>query len=234
TTRQRNAIAKIEKNIHREFRQMPIPTGEDICRRQMLHWAARLQNEPEAAQIDAWMGPVLDMLADVSKEDLLRRLMQLECGRFADYYREADDLNLLFKKTKDRSKSAKTPKDADYPALKKGKRRGDESNPNFVRLKIDRGRNDKFEPRRLLGLINDVTGDRSIVVGEIDIAPKFSFFSVPKHQVAKIYEAFAVSPKAKGIRLGDVKGERRTKNNDEIAPKRVSHRYESRGATRKK
>ena len=103
-----------------------------------------------------------------------------------------------------------------------------------MRLKIDKGRLDKFEPKRLLGLINDITGDRTIAVGNIDIAPRFTFFSVRKKDVGKLYNAFATHERARGIRLGDVKGDRKGDKNGETAPKRVSHRYESRGANRKK
>ena len=184
-------------------------------------------------EIEAWMGPVFKQLEEVSKEDLLRRIMQLECGHFIDYYREADDLNLQFKKKEKKDKPRqKSHEDEFAQTFKKGKHRGDAQHSDFVRLKIDRGRNDRFEPRRLLGLINDVTGDRSIIVGDINIAPKFSFFSVPKHQVARIYDAFATSKKAKGIRLGDVKGDRASTNNEKTR-RATSHEYKRKGKRNK-
>jgi hypothetical protein len=76
-----------------------------------------------------------------------------------------------------------------------------------LRLKINRGKNDKMDPRKLLGLLNDVVNDRSVVIGDIDISAKFSFFDVPKDRVEQVVNAFAVSKRARGIQIAMVKGE---------------------------
>ena len=77
-----------------------------------------------------------------------------------------------------------------------------------VRLKINRGRHDGMEPRKLLGLINDVVKDRGLPVDNIDISPKFSFFDIKKSQVGKVIRCFESSPRARGIVISEVKGRR--------------------------
>ena len=219
--RERRAIAAIEKKIHREFTQIPIPTGLEICQRQMLHWAERIRSTEAKPLMDPYMQPVNDLLQDLTKEEIVRRFMTIEAGRFVDSYHDAADLN------ERKEKKERQPQ----PEGKRGRVRefADE-----VRLKINRGRNDHFEPKRLLGLINDVTGDRTIAVGNIDVAPRFTFFSVRKKDVSRIYDAFSTHERTRGIHLGDVKGDRKARRDDDAPRPDVPHRYESRGAKRKK
>ena len=63
-----------------------------------------------------------------------------------------------------------------------------------------------MDPRRLLGLINDVVGDRSLSIGDIDISSKFTFFDVPKSAVEQVMVAFQTSKRARGVQIGLVKG----------------------------
>ena len=75
-------------------------------------------------------------------------------------------------------------------------------------MKIDQGKNDGYEPKTLLKLINEVTDSKDINVGDIEVTPKFTFFDVDKDQIAKLITAFANSNKAKGVSLNEVKGDR--------------------------
>src|SRR5690606_15086559 len=76
---------------------------------------------------------------------------------------------------------------------KKG-RRGDK-----MRLKINLGNREGINPSRLLGIINDIVGDKTITVGDIEVTNKFTFFDVFTDQVDKIINAFADQ---KDIELG--------------------------------
>ena len=45
-------------------------------------------------------------------------------------------------------------------------------------------------PRSVLGVINDVTQDKSIIIGDIEITNKFTFFDVYADQADKVKQAF--------------------------------------------
>ena len=45
-------------------------------------------------------------------------------------------------------------------------------------------------PRSVLGVINDVTQDKSIIIGDIEITNKFTFFDVYADQADKVRQAF--------------------------------------------
>jgi hypothetical protein len=46
-----------------------------------------------------------------------------------------------------------------------------------------------------------------MVIGDIDISAKFSFFDVPKDRVEQVFVAFETSKRARGIQIALVKGE---------------------------
>jgi ATP-dependent RNA helicase DeaD len=53
------------------------------------------------------------------------------------------------------------------------------------------GEREGIDPKRLLGIINDVTGDKSINVGSIEVTNKFTFFDIFADQVDQVVAAFA-------------------------------------------
>ena len=62
-----------------------------------------------------------------------------------------------------------------------------------------------MDPRRFLGMINELLNDRSIEIGNIDITSKFTFFDFPKAHAQKLLKAFTTHPRARGIALNPVK-----------------------------
>ena len=59
-----------------------------------------------------------------------------------------------------------------------------------VRLKILYGFKQNATPRSVLGVINEVTQDKSIMIGDIEITNKFTFFDVFEDQADLVLEAF--------------------------------------------
>ena len=47
-----------------------------------------------------------------------------------------------------------------------------------------------MNPKRILGIINDVTEDKSINIGDIEITNKFTFFDVFEDQKDKVLNSF--------------------------------------------
>ncbi len=61
-----------------------------------------------------------------------------------------------------------------------------------MRLKINVGLRDGMNPKRFLALINETTRDRTIMIGDIEIAKNFTFFDVFKDQQEKVVRAFSI------------------------------------------
>jgi ATP-dependent RNA helicase DeaD len=87
-------IRQIEKIIKRQFTQAQIPTGEDVCEQQLLSLVKKLNKvEVNEKSIAQYLEAVYAEVQDLSREDIVKRFVSLEFNRFAEYYRNAPDLN---------------------------------------------------------------------------------------------------------------------------------------------
>jgi len=159
--KEKSKIAPIERKIKQKFEQAMIPTGEEVCQKQILHLIDRVKTiEVNESEIEGFLPQIYDTLAGLDREELIQRFVSLEFNAFLSYYENAQDLNNL---SKDSGKSGKG------------------SSENMTRFFINLGRKDKLNPARLIGLINDQNITEALDIGAIDILDTFSFFEVDKN-----------------------------------------------------
>jgi len=174
-------IKDIERMLHKSFEQQQIPNGLEVCKKQLFYMIDRMENvEVSEEQIETYMPQIMTQLEYLTKEELLKRFVSLEFNRFLSYYKNAEDLNLP---------------DRGFERGERGDRndRGERgSKPGGrIRLKMNVGEREGIDPKRLLGIINDVTGDKSINIGSIEVTNKFTFFDVFADQLDQVVTAFA-------------------------------------------
>ena len=174
-TREGRRLREIERIIKKEFKHMPVPTGMEVCKRQLFHMIDKMERvEVNNEEIDIFMPQIAAKLAYLSKEEVISRFVSLEFNRFAEYYKDAEDINV------------------DVKDGKKGKDKGDGKSKRGqkVRFKMLYGTKQNATPRSVLGVINDVTQDKSIIIGDIEITNKFTFFDVYADQADRVRQAF--------------------------------------------
>ena len=174
-TREGRRLREIERIIKKEFKHMPVPNGMDVCKRQLFHLIDKMERvEVSNEEIDVFMPQISAKLAYLSKEEIISRFVSLEFNRFAEYYKDAEDINVDVKE-------GKKGKDKGEGKSKRGQK---------VRFKMLYGTKQNATPRSVLGVINDVTQDKSIIIGDIEITNKFTFFDVYADQADKVRQAF--------------------------------------------
>jgi ATP-dependent RNA helicase DeaD len=165
--------------LKKTFEQQPIPNGLEVCKKQLFHLIDRMQQvEINEEQIAPYINQIMSQLEYLGKAELLKRFVSLEFNRFLEYYKNAEDLNIPEKVKEERG--------GERSGGKQGKKSGEK-----VRLKLNIGDNEGANPRRILGIINDVTNDKSISIGSIEITNKFTFFDVYADQVKQLLNAFS-------------------------------------------
>ncbi|MFM2291574.1 MAG: hypothetical protein RIS29_1387 [Bacteroidota bacterium] len=195
-------IKDIEHMLKKKFEQQQIPNGLEVCKKQLFFMIDRMQNvEVSEEQIEPYIPQIMKQLEELSKEEILKRFVSLEFNRFLEYYKDAEDLN--YHDTRDRGPKGE------------GRERGAKSGGNRVRLKMNIGEREGIDPRRFLGIINDVTNDKSISIGSIEVTNKFTFFDVFADQVEKVVTAFAgetdyIVTEAKGSKANEGGGSRKS------------------------
>jgi ATP-dependent RNA helicase DeaD len=172
--REKQNLQIIEKNIRKKFQLLLIPTGNEICGRQLFHWVKRIKNvETEHLEIERFLPEIKEKLSDLDREELLRRIVSLEFDRFLDDYRFGEDLI--------------------SPVQEKGnfnsERKDRRHNVNYARLFINLGKSDGFYPEQLIDLINRNTPGRKVPIGKIDIMKTFSFFEVDQNHSEELIVA---------------------------------------------
>ncbi len=213
--RETRRISNLEKMLKREFKRVQIPSGLEVCKKQLFHQINKLQHtitplNPETADqseleiaLQGLMNEAVKQLDYLSKEELIHRLVAQEFGRFLEYYKEAKDLNVPLKEERQKTKD-KGQKTEDKGRKKSGR---------TIRLKINVGVRDGMTIKRFLALVNETTRDRTIMLGDIEVAKNFTFFDVYQDQREKLTKAFTIY---EDLRIEEAKGSKR--RNEDYTP----------------
>jgi ATP-dependent RNA helicase DeaD len=172
---ERRKLGPIERIIGKKFVQMQVPDGKEILKTQLLKLIDKVKNtEVNESQLDEYLPAIQEKLADLDRDELIKKFVSIEFSSFLKYYANAGDLNDL-SRNKGRDRDSR------------GKRRDDE---NMSRFFINIGRKDKLNPARLIGLINDQKISKNIEIGQIEILDTFSFFELDKNFEKETLAAF--------------------------------------------
>jgi ATP-dependent RNA helicase DeaD len=91
--REKGKIRRIEQIINKRFTESALPTGKQICEKQLLRVIDELEkvkvNEEEIA---TYLPTIYRKLDWLDKEDLIKRMVSSTFNRFLDYYAQAEDL----------------------------------------------------------------------------------------------------------------------------------------------
>ncbi|MDR0830616.1 MAG: DEAD/DEAH box helicase [Prevotellaceae bacterium] len=196
-------------------------------------------------EIEQFLPQIVEKLSYLSKEELLSRFVSLEFNRFLEYYKNAPDINLPEheqrasrsdrsergersgrerrekgrERARERGERAETRDRGDRPGRRNGSD-GDSYQRNSqrgrrVRFKINVGTRNNVDTRSVLGIINDITNDKSISIGDIEITQRCTFFDVYADQADKVKTSFAGN--GRGFDLTETEKnstERQFRNND--------------------
>ena len=93
-SREAYKIRSIEKMVNAQFHRLDIPSGKDVCRKQFFHFMDKLMlADISNGEYETYLPDLQEKFADVSKDDVLKRVAALEFNHFLKYYQNSDDLN---------------------------------------------------------------------------------------------------------------------------------------------
>jgi len=181
-TRERHTLQMIEKLTKKPFKALPIPSGSEICKKQLFNWVSKLENVATDHQEIVKFLPEIELkLAGLDREELLKRVISLEFDRFLDDYRNGEDLNdPIPEKESTDGRSDRRRSDRNRSERNRSERNGfrEQYNGKYTRLFINLGKSDGFYPEQLINLVNTNTTGRKIPIGKIDLLKTFSFFEI--------------------------------------------------------
>jgi ATP-dependent RNA helicase DeaD len=165
--REKHILQQIERKVKKSFKALKIPTGSEICGKQLFNWVSKLENVvTDHQEIEKFLPEIKEKLAGLDREELLKRVVSLEFDRFLDDYRHGEDLiDPVSEKEASFGRSGRRSSTEQYAG-------------NYTRLFINLGKSDGFFPEQLIELVNSNTRGKKVPIGKIDLLKTFSFFEV--------------------------------------------------------
>lgn len=156
-------VRDIERIVGKQFTKMKIPNGVEVCEKQLFNLVEKIHDvEVDEAEMAQYLPKILEQLADVSKEDLIKRFVTDEFKRFLTYYKNAPDLNV------------------ENRNMDRDRERGsvDKDGKKHSRFFISVGLMDGLDKGSLLRFVCDTTNLEGSNIGRIELKHSFSFFEV--------------------------------------------------------
>jgi ATP-dependent RNA helicase DeaD len=172
-------INAIEKIIKQKFEEKTIPSGIEICEVQLFHLANKIKDVEIDHEIDTYLPSIYDLLSDLSKEDLIKKMVSVEFNRFLDYYRKKRDL----------SKESGSGRDDRSERSASGTGSNNfSSNSGAVRYFINIGSRDEFDWMSLKDFLKETLDLGRDDVFKVDVKEGFSFFNTDAEHTEKVME----------------------------------------------
>ncbi len=143
-------IKEIERIIQSKFTKADVPTGVDVCEKQLFHLVHKLHNvEVKDDEIEKYLPKIYEELKDLDKEELIKRFVSEEFNRFYTYYQNSQDLNS-----------------------------GGDGAPNgkTTRFFVNMGQLDGFNRNSIKDFLTEISSVHPRMIFNIDVKNSFSFF----------------------------------------------------------
>ncbi len=179
--RERQRIRQVEQTIGKEFVHGTLPEPREICGKQLYHVIDQIERvEVDEEEIAPFMAEVNRRLEWLDKEDLIKRVVSREFGRFLQYYANAPEIEEVKAGTKQTGKDAKA---------KGGRKKGDRNaEAGYTRLFCPVSKVDGFYAKELIKLINDHVRGGKVEIGRIDLMKNFSFIEVAEQDAHRVMD----------------------------------------------
>ena len=208
-SREKFKIRNIEKEIGKQFVQEEIPSAEEICKKQLYKVMDQIvKTDVDDEEIAPFMQDINRYFEYIDKDDLIKKIVSLEFGKFLAYYADAPELEKVVV-TKEKKPQS------DKQKLQNKAAKG------YKRLFINLGRRDGFYPGELMQTLNRFVGGRQ-EVGHIDLLDTISYFEVPEKDAKKVMiQLSGIRYKGRTVRCNDAdEGGKPSKSEKSQKPKR--------------
>ena len=230
-TRERRKMRDIEKTIGKEFVEGEIPSAREICKKQLYKVMDQiLKTDVNEEEIAPFMPDINRYFEYIDKDDIIKKIVSLEFGKFLAYYADAPEIE------KPSTKSEKTKNERG----KTERRRDHKPEAGYKRLFINLGKVDGFYPGEIMQFINRHIEGRQ-EVGNIDLLSKFSYIEVPERDARKVMNAIdGARYKGREVRCNDAdrgatpqrKGRKGSDNGGKQRPDNGFERFEKKSKRR--
>lgn len=167
-------ISSIERIIKQKFEEKTIPSGIEICEIQLLHLANKIKDTEVDHEIDNYLPAITSVLDELSKEELIKKMVSVEFNRFIAYYKKNRDIS---------------GQSSGYDRENFGEKREFSKSGNFggaVRYFVNIGAKDNFDWMSLKDYLKETLSLGRDDVFKVEVKDGFSFFNTDSEHTEKV------------------------------------------------
>lgn len=214
-SREIGRLKQIERMVKSPFHKVEIPTGKDVCRKQFFHFMDKLlQTDISNSNYESYVPMLEEKFADVSKEDVLKRMAAMEFDRFLKYYENAEDLNVRERSREPRERipvggngreiNRSNGREGFAPRGREGYGNSGGGGGDYMRLFVNLGTKDGFYKASFLQFILDMSELKKEVLGRIDMKEMNSWVEVDRSVANQMIRSIdGKKYKGRSIRMND-------------------------------
>ncbi len=181
-SKEKHKIRNIEKEIGKKFVEQPIPSSDEICKKQLYKVMDQIvKTDVNDDEIAPFMQDINRYFEYIDKDELIKKIVSREFGRFLAYYADAPEIEEVKEVSSKGGKGDKGGKGVQTDRQK----RMNKAQRGYHRLFINLGKRDGFYPGVLMQTLNRYVGGRQ-EVGHIDLLDTISYFEVPEKDARKV------------------------------------------------
>jgi len=210
-SREIGKLKQIERIAQAAFHKMEIPSGKDVCRKQFFHFMEKLlQADISHGDYESYVPMLAEKFADISKEEVLKRVAAMEFDRFLKYYENAEDLNTRERTREYVSREGRDSRGGDRREF--GRREGEgrarlkayNGSGDYAKLFVNLGTKDGFYKASFLQFILDMSDLRKESLGRVDMKEMNSWIEVDRKSAQQMIRAIdGKNFKGRRIRMND-------------------------------
>lgn len=197
-------ISAIERIIKQKFEEKTIPSGIEICEIQLFHLANKIKDVEIDHEIDSYLPAIYEVMKDLTKEELIKKMVSVEFNRFISYYKKNRDLSTQSAGSDRRESSSR-----------EGGGEG-----GAVRYFVNIGSRDNYDWMSLKDFLRDTLSLGRDEVYKVDVKEGFSFFNTDaehSERVLEVLNSFQLEGRRINVEIskndgGDRNGGRRDHN----------------------
>jgi ATP-dependent RNA helicase DeaD len=214
--RELGKMRQIQTIVQAPFHKLEIPTGKDVCRKQFYHFMDKLlQLEVNHGDYEAYVPMLEEKFADMSKEEILKRVAALEFDRFLKYYENAEDLNVREQRRGERVPGERLSVRKDGGGDRRGAyadtrgRKFGSGGGDYTKLFVNLGTKDGFYKASFLQFILDMSELQKDVLGRIDMKEMNSWIEIDKRVASQMIRSIdGKNYKGRRIRMNEADSRR--------------------------
>ena len=193
-SREQNKIRDVEKIIQKKFTHGTLPSPTEICKKQLFRVMDHISKvDVDDETINPFMEEIQRHFQYFDKEDIIKKIVMMEFGRFLEYYADEPDIE-------EPQPGKKGSRDSQKGRRKdrNGRDRGPEhrAEKGYKRLFINLGKAEGFYPGEVMQFINQHVSGRGKGgqaqrqdVGHIDLMSHYCFIEVPERDAKNVIAA---------------------------------------------